>query len=82
MSTSYFKKNEKLGDSSNFATWKIRLQIIADDNDVWEYIQGKVLEPLENAPTAAKNKYKKGELKAKKIIAKVYKIIYLPMLEI
>jgi len=45
------------------------LEIIADDNDVWEYIQGKVLEPSKNAPIATKNKYKKGELKAKKIIA-------------
>lgn len=43
MSTSYFKENEKLGDSSNFAAWKIRLEIIAKDNDAWEYIQGKYL---------------------------------------
>ena len=68
MTTSYFKEVEKLGDSFNFAAWKIRLEIISDDNDVLEYIQGKVPEPLENALVAAKNKYKKGELKAKKII--------------
>jgi len=43
MSTSYFKENEKLGDSSNFAAWKIRLEIVVDDNNVWEYIQGKFL---------------------------------------
>ena len=68
MSTSYFKNTYKLGDSSNFVAWKIRLEIISKDNDVLKYLQGKVLKPPENAPTAAKTNYKKGELKAKKII--------------
>jgi len=63
MYSSFFKENEKFGNSYNFATWKIKLEITTDKNDVWEYIQGKVPEPLENASTAAKNKYKKGELK-------------------
>jgi len=45
MSSSFFKEHEKLGDSSNFVAWKIRLEIIADNNDVLEYIQGKVYEP-------------------------------------
>jgi len=31
-------------------------------------VLGKILEPLSNAPAAAKTKYKKGEVKAKKII--------------
>ena len=44
------------------------MKIIAKDNDAWEYIQGKLHEPLENAFATAKNKYKKGELKVKKII--------------
>lgn len=57
-----------MGDSSNFAAWKAGLKIIADNNDVLEYIQGKVPEPPENAFVTAKNKYKKGELKAKQII--------------
>jgi len=68
MSSSFFKVNEKLGNSSNFVAWKIKLEIIADNNDVLEYIQGKVPRPPKNASTAAKNKYKKGELKAKQII--------------
>ena len=44
------------------------MEIIVDNNDVLDYIQGRVLEPPENASAAAKNKHKKGELKAKKII--------------
>jgi len=43
MSSYFFKEHEKLGDSSNFVAWKIRLEIIANNNDVLEYIQGKYL---------------------------------------
>lgn len=68
MYTSYFKDNEKLGDSSNFASWKIRLEVILDDNDVLEYEQGKVPEPPTNSPSAIKYRYKKGDLKATDII--------------
>lgn len=71
MPTSYFKDNGKLDDSSNFAAWKIRLEFILDDNDVLEYVQGKVLEPSSNASSAIKSKYKKGELKANKVIINV-----------
>ena len=68
MSSSFCKDYEKLGDSSNFLAWKIRLEIIVDNNDILEYIQGKVLEPLEKYSACAKKKYKKGELKSNKII--------------
>lgn len=77
MSTSYFKENEKLGDSSNYVAWKIRLEIILEDNNVLEYIQEKVPAPLESAPTTAKNNYKKGELKVKKILINVLQDILL-----
>ena len=68
MSSSYFKEHEKLGDSSNFFSWKIRLEIIADSNDVLEFVQGKIPESLENASVAAKNNHKKCELKENQII--------------
>lgn len=68
MSTSYFKYYEKLGDSSNFAAWKIRLEEILDENDVLEYVEEKVPVPLKNALATGKSKYKKGELKANKIL--------------
>lgn len=41
--TSYFNGDEKLGDSSIFVACKFMLDIIADNNDVLDYIQGKVL---------------------------------------
>jgi len=67
--TSFFKSDEKLGHSSNFVAWKVRLEIIADNNDVLKYIQGKLLESPENASATTKNNHKKGELKERKIIA-------------
>ena len=33
-----------------------------------DYVKGQILEPPSNAPAATKNKYTKGEVKAKKII--------------
>lgn len=43
------------------------MEIIVDNNDVLEFIQGRVPEPPENASAAVKNKHKKGELKTKKL---------------
>jgi len=68
MAASYFKIEEKLNDASNFATWRARLDLILEENGVMKYVQGQVVEPPENANISAKSKYKKGEIKAKKII--------------
>jgi len=68
MSTSYFKDNEKLADSSGFATSKTRIYVTLDEYGVLEDVEGKISSPPENAPQAAKSKYKKGDIKAKKII--------------
>ena len=68
MSSYTFKEHENFGDASNFTTWKVRLEIIADNNDVLDFIQGRVPEPPVNASAVVKNKHKKGELKAKQII--------------
>ena len=44
------------------------MEIIADNNDELEYIQGRIPEPAENASASLKNRYKKGESREKKII--------------
>ncbi len=44
------------------------LDFTLEEQDVMDYVQGKILEPPSNAPATAKTKYKKGEVKAKKII--------------
>eukprot|EP00253_Pinus_taeda_P027444 PITA_27444 len=67
-STSYFKSDDKLHDKSTYHAWKMSLDLTLEEQDVMDYVQGKTLEPPSNAPVAAKTKYKKGEVKAKKII--------------
>jgi len=52
-----------LQDTSNFVAWKVRLEIIAENNDVLEYIQGRMPEPPENASASLKRRYKKGKSK-------------------
>eukprot|EP00253_Pinus_taeda_P005051 PITA_05051 len=67
-STSYFKSEDKLHDKSNYHAWKMSLDLTLEEQDIMDYVQGKISEPSSNAPTVAKTKYKKGEVKAKKII--------------
>ena len=44
MTNSYFKIEEKLNDASNFAAWRDILDLTLEENDVIEYVQGKVVE--------------------------------------
>jgi len=67
-SSSYFKSDDKLNDKSDYHAWKMSLDLTLEEHDVMEYVQGKIIEPPSNALIVAKTKYKKGEVKAKKII--------------
>ena len=44
------------------------LDLNLEDQDVMDYVQGKIQEPPSTATIAAKSKYKKGEIKAKLMI--------------
>jgi len=55
-------------DKSDYHAWKMSLDLNLEENDVMDYVKGRVKEPPSSAPVAAKTKYKKGEVKAKKII--------------
>ena len=44
------------------------LDLTLEEKEVMDYVQGKILEPPSNAPAAAKTKYNKAKVKAKKII--------------
>ena len=67
-SSSYFKSYDKLNDKSDYHAWKMSLDLTLEEQDVMDYVQGKITESPSNAPAAAKTKYKKGEVKSKKII--------------
>jgi len=66
--TSYFKTKDKLKEKSNYHAWKMSLDLTLEENDALDYVKGRVVEPPSSAPVAAKTKYKKGEVKAKKNI--------------
>ena len=63
-----FKANDKLTDKFDYHVWKMSLDLALEDQDVMDYVQGKIQEPPSNAPATTKTKYRKGEIKAKMII--------------
>jgi hypothetical protein len=64
--TSNTKLDEKLEGVDNFRAWKYRVMLIIEENDLEGFIEEEVAEPEGNA---AKEKYKKNLVKAKRIIA-------------
>ena len=68
MSSSYFKNEETLVDTSSFFPSKSRLDITLEEHDVLEYVEGEVAEPAKTSNVVIKARYKKGEVNAKKII--------------
>ena len=52
----------------DFHAWKMSLDLILEDLDVMDYVQGKIQEPPSTATAAAKTKYKKGDIRAKLMI--------------
>ena len=67
-SSSNFPTEDKLHDKSDYHRWKMSLDLTLEEKEVIDYLKGKIHEPPSNALAAAKTKYKKGEVKAKKII--------------
>ena len=67
MPFSFFKEHEKLGDSSKFVAWNVRLEIVTDNNHVLDFIEGRKPKPQENASAAIENKHKKGKGKPSKL---------------
>ena len=63
-----FKDDEKLTRKDEFHAWKMTLDLNLEDQDVMDYVQGKIQEPPSIGTVAAKSKYKKGEIKAKLMI--------------
>lgn len=55
-STSYFKTEDKLNDKFDYRAWKMTLDLTLEEREVLDYVQGKVVEPPSNAPTAVKTK--------------------------
>ena len=63
-----FNVDDKLNNKSDYHAWKMSLDLVLEDQDVMDYVQGKIQQPPSNAVAATKTKYRKGEIKAKMII--------------
>eukprot|EP00253_Pinus_taeda_P014766 PITA_14766 len=67
-SSSHFPVEDKLREKSNYHGWKMSLNLTLEEQEVLDHVRGGVVEPPSNASTTARNKWTKGEFKAKKII--------------
>ena len=60
------KLDDKLEGIETFCSWKYIIGLILEENDLEKFIKGVVLDPEEYE---AKENYKKGMIRAKRIIA-------------
>ena len=63
-----FRENDKLTGSDDFHAWKMILDLKLEDHDLLDHVTRKIQEPPSNASAAVRNKYKKGEIRAKLLI--------------
>ena len=59
------KTEDRLDGQSNFRSWKSRVMIILEDNDLAQYVRSDVIEPNDDP---GKLTFKKNMIKAKRII--------------
>ena len=67
-SSSYFKSDDKLNDKSDYHAWKMSLDLTLEEQDMMDYVEGKITKLPSHASAATKTKYRRGEVKAKMII--------------
>eukprot|EP00253_Pinus_taeda_P016725 PITA_16725 len=59
---------DKLREKSDYHGWKMSLDLTLEAQEVLDHVRGGILEPPSNASATARNKWTRGEVKAKKII--------------
>ena len=67
-SSSHFLAKDMFREKSDYHGWKMYLDLTLEEQEVLDYVKGKIPKPSSNASFAAKNNYNKAEFKAKKII--------------
>eukprot|EP00253_Pinus_taeda_P004465 PITA_04465 len=66
-SSSHFPAEDKLHEKSDYHEWKMSLDLTLEEQEVLDHVRGRIVEPPSNS-SAARNKWTRGEVKAKKII--------------
>eukprot|EP00253_Pinus_taeda_P006744 PITA_06744 len=67
-SSTHFPAEDKLREKSDYHGWKMSLDLTLEEQEVLDHVRGGIVEPPSNASAAARNKWTKGEVKARKII--------------
>eukprot|EP00253_Pinus_taeda_P030163 PITA_30163 len=67
-SSTLFPAEDKLSEKSDYHRWKMSLNLTLEEQEVLDHVRGRIVEPPSNASIAARNKWTKGEVKARKII--------------
>ena len=67
-SSTHFLAEHKLREKSNYHGWKMSLDLTLEEQEVLDHVRGGIVEPPSNASVVARNKWTKGEVKARKII--------------
>jgi hypothetical protein len=73
MSTS-MRVEDRLDGADNFRSWKHRIQLILEENELLDHVKKMLLEPGDEA----KAKFKKNEVKAKRILTNSIKDHLIP----
>ena len=68
VSSTPFPAEDKLREKADYHRWKMSIDLTLGDQGALDDVRGNIVEPLSNAPSVARNKWKNGEIKAKKII--------------
>jgi hypothetical protein len=66
---------DKLDGASNFVPWKLRLQILMEEVDLWEHVEKEIPEPTDPTQLAT---HRKKEAKVKRIILDSMKDHFIP----
>ena len=67
-SSSHFLAKDKLREKSYYHGWKMSLDLTLEEQEVLDYVKGKIPKPPSNASTTVKTKFNSSEVKEKKII--------------
>eukprot|EP00253_Pinus_taeda_P022484 PITA_22484 len=67
-SSTLFPTEDKLCEKANYHRWKMCIDLTLEDQGVLDHVRGNIVEPPSNASVVARNKWKTGEVKTKKII--------------
>ena len=67
-SLTLFPTEDKLREKASYHRWKMCIDLTLEDQGVLDHVRGNIVEPPSNASAAARNKWKTGEVKTKKII--------------